>query len=365
MMPQPATPESALRLDLNEHTGGCAPEVAAALQALTATQLACYPDTAALTRAVAARFSVQPDEVLLTNGLDEGILVAAIACLGLRPHAALRQSAELGSPDARREMIVVTPVFDPYLQAAAAMQADAVIVPAGPDFQFPRQAVLDAITPQTRLIILNTPHNPTGSEIPIRAIAEVCAAAPHALVLVDEAYQDFGQTSCISALPSWPNAIVGRTFSKAYGLAGLRIGALIGAPALLAPMKQATPVFTLSTPAVTALETALQHDFEVETCAPGLEALLAIGEQRPDVVIVDLHMPGVDAPLLVEALSGAGELLGEVRVVALVAHDEGLPAARRGGAHLALSKGRVAAGELHPLLVKLVSEHQRRPLLRP
>lgn len=260
MMPQPATPESALRLDLNEHTGGCAPEVAAALQALTATQLACYPDTAALIRAVADRFGVDTDEVLLTNGLDEGILMAAVACLGLRPHAALRQSADLVSPDARREMIVVTPVFDPYLQAAAAMQADAVIVPAGPDFRFPRQAVVAAITPQTRLIILNTPHNPTGSEIPIQAIAEVCAAAPHALVLVDEAYQDFGQTSCISALPSWPNAIVGRTFSKAYGLAGLRIGALIGAPALLAPMKQATPVFTLSTPAVTALETALQHD---------------------------------------------------------------------------------------------------------
>jgi len=126
-------------------------------------------------------------------------------------------------------------------------------------------------------------------------------------------------------------------------------------------------VFVLDDEAIwrQSIETALQHDFEVETCAPGLEALLAIGEQRPDVVIVDLHMPGVDAPLLVEALSGAGELLGEVRVVALVAHDEGLPAARRGGAHLALSKGRVAAGELHPLLVKLVSEHQRRPLLRP
>jgi histidinol-phosphate aminotransferase len=198
--------------------------------------------------------------VLLTNGLDEGILMAAIACLGLRPHAALHQSAELVSPDARRDMIVVTPVFDPYLQAAAAMQADAVIVPAGPDFEFPRQAVLAAITPQTRLIILNTPHNPTGSEIPTDAMAEVCAAAPHALVLIDEAYQDFGQASYISALPSLPNAIVGRTFSKAYGLAGLRIGALIGAPRLLAPMKQATPIFTLSTPAVTALEAALQHD---------------------------------------------------------------------------------------------------------
>lgn len=256
----PAPQGTELRLDLNEHTGGCAPEVAAALQALTAAQLACYPDTTALTRAVAARFRVQPDEVLLTNGLDEGILVAAIACLGLRPHAGLPQAPGAATPHARREMIVVTPVFDPYLQAAAAMQADAVIVPAGPDFQFPRQAVLDAITRQTRLIILNTPHNPTGTEVPFDAIAQVCAEAPHALVLIDEAYQDFGQASCISALPSLPNAIVGRTFSKAYGLAGLRIGALIGAPRLLAPMKQATPIFTLSTPAVTALETALQHD---------------------------------------------------------------------------------------------------------
>lgn len=126
-------------------------------------------------------------------------------------------------------------------------------------------------------------------------------------------------------------------------------------------------VFVLDDEAIwrQSIETALEHDFEVVACAPGPEALLAIGEQRPDAVIVDLHMPGVDAPLLVEALSEAQELLGEVLVVAVAAHDEDLPIARRRGAHLALSKGRVAAGELQPLLVKLVSEHQRRPLLRP
>lgn len=253
-------PDEELRLDLNEHTGGCAPEVAAAVQSLTAAALACYPDTADLTRLVAERFAVRPDEVLLTNGLDEGILMTAIACLGLQPHAALRPAGSSPRPEARRELLVVAPVFDPYLQAATAMQADAVIVPPGIDFQFPRQAVLDAVTPQTRLIILNTPHNPTGAEIPLEEIAEVCAAAPQALVFIDEAYQDFGQPSCIAALPSLPNAIVGRTFSKAYGLAGLRIGALIGAPALLAPMRQATPVFTLNRPAVTALEAALRTD---------------------------------------------------------------------------------------------------------
>ena len=63
----PAPQGAELRLDLNEHTGGCAPEVAAALQALTAAQLACYPDTASLTRAVAVRFSVQPDETCFSS----------------------------------------------------------------------------------------------------------------------------------------------------------------------------------------------------------------------------------------------------------------------------------------------------------
>lgn len=253
-------PDAALRLDLNEHTDGCAPEVAAAVQALTPGELACYPDTADLVRLVAGHFGMQPPDVLLTNGLDEGILMTAIACLGLRPHAALRPANTPPRPDDRREMLVVAPVFDPYLQAATAMQADHVVVRPGPDFRFPRQSVLDAITPQTRLIILNTPHNPTGSEIPHDDIAAVCAGAPQALVLIDEAYQDFGQPSCLATLPAWPNAIVGRTFSKAYALAGLRLGALIGAPALLAPMRQATPEYTLNRPAVTALEAALRAD---------------------------------------------------------------------------------------------------------
>ena len=124
-------------------------------------------------------------------------------------------------------------------------------------------------------------------------------------------------------------------------------------------------VFVLDDEAIwrQSIQTALQHDFEVVLFAPGPEALLSIGERRPDVVIVDLGMPGVDAPLLVEALRAAGDHLGDVLVVAIAAYDEDVAVGRRVGAHLALSKGRVAAGELHPLMVKLVSERQRRPLL--
>lgn len=111
-----------------------------------------------------------------------------------------------------------------------------------------------------------------------------------------------------------------------------------------------------------SIRTALQADFDVETCTPSPEALLEIGERKPDIIVFDLRMPGMDSLQLLEALSDARELVGDLLLVAIGAHDEELPIARRSGAQLAISKSRVAVGELHPLVVKLVSEHQRRPL---
>ncbi len=112
-----------------------------------------------------------------------------------------------------------------------------------------------------------------------------------------------------------------------------------------------------------AISTALQSDFDVETHTPSPECLLEIGERSPDVVVFDLHMPGMDSHQLLDALRDAGETLGDMLLVAIGTADEELPLARRGGAHLAISKNRVIAGELLPMLVKLVSEKQRRPAL--
>ena len=112
------------------------------------------------------------------------------------------------------------------------------------------------------------------------------------------------------------------------------------------------------------IEEALQRDgdFDIETFAPGTEVLLATGEYKPDVIVFDLRMPGIDSHQLLEALHETRDDLGDVLLVAMGAHDDELPLARRNGAHLALSKMRVKTGELHPMLVKLVSEKQRRPL---
>jgi histidinol-phosphate aminotransferase len=239
------SPGPGLRLHLNENTGGCSPRVLAAIRAMTAGQIAAYPDYAGAVRACARHFRVDPEWVLLTNGLDEGLLMLTVGWLGRER----RQDVDA---------IIPLPAFDPYLAATAAIGAAAIRVPPLSGYAFPVSGVLDALSPRTRLIFLNTPNNPTGQEIPRRALRDVVEAAPQAVVLVDEAYIEFGGDSFLDELPRYRNAVVGRTFSKAYGLAGMRIGCLIAHPDTLAPIRAVTPVLNLNAVAVTAVQAALE-----------------------------------------------------------------------------------------------------------
>jgi histidinol-phosphate aminotransferase len=238
-------PGEGLRLHLNENTGGCSPRVIDAIRRLTPTDISTYPSYPNLVLAVAKYFDVDPEWVLLTNGLDEGILMAAIGHITkARVHDA--------------ETIVPTPAFDPYPNSTAAAGATAVRVPANPDLSFPTDAVIAAVTPRTRMIFLNTPNNPTGQLISIRDLARISVAAPHAIVLFDEAYIEFGGTSFLPELPRFPNVLVGRTFSKAYGLAGMRVGIVIGQPAALQPVRDVTLPFNINVIALAAVQAAIE-----------------------------------------------------------------------------------------------------------
>jgi len=132
-----------------------------------------------------------------------------------------------------------------------------VRVSPDPDLAFPTGRVIDAITPRTRMIFLNTPNNPTGQLIPVADLTRIAKAAPDAIVLIDEAYIEFGGQSFLPKLPAHPNVLVGRTFSKAYGLAGMRIGAVIGAPASLDPVRAVTLPFNINGVALKALKAAI------------------------------------------------------------------------------------------------------------
>jgi len=247
-----------LRLHQNENTGGCSPKVVEAVRGFTAERLALYPD---FTRAVietAAYLGVAAERLVLTNGLDEGILLASIAFLLPRaPHALVELGAPDVAPSGVAEVVVALPTFEPYLHGAKAMGARVVSVAPTPDFSFPVDAVLRAVTPHTRIVYVNNPNNPTGQPIPLEAIRRVAREAGHAVVFVDEAYHDFMDENFLAEAADYPNVMVGRTFSKAYGLAGMRVGVLVASPAVLDPVRRAMPLFNLNVVAIEALRAAI------------------------------------------------------------------------------------------------------------
>jgi len=239
-----ATPSSGLRLHLNENTAGCSPAVVDALRSLTRTQIAEYPDYDRAVMATSARLGIEPDRLLLTNGLDEGILVAAMV--------ALRATAG----DA--EAIVVVPAFDMYAACTDAAGGQVIEVPLDDGFGFPLERVLSAISERTRLVWLTNPNNPTGQSIPRDAVRRIASAASGSIVFVDEAYVDFGGVTLVgdTLLSQFPRIVVGRTFAKAYGLAGIRAGAVIGDPGTIASLRRVTPPYSLNVGAAVALPAA-------------------------------------------------------------------------------------------------------------
>jgi histidinol-phosphate aminotransferase len=235
-----------LRLHQNENTGGCSPRVLEALAALRPDQIGFYPPYAAATDACARHFGVPAERIALTNGLDEGIMALAVSYLRPQP----------GSP--APEAVVPEPAFEIYRFDTKVAGGRLVQVMPARDFAFPLDDVLSAISADTRIVFLTNPNNPTGILMPLEAIRAIAARVPNeAVVFVDEAYAEFAGVSFLPELAAWPNVIVGRTFSKAYGLAGLRIGALVGAPGVLDRVRHAIPVYSVNIAAVVAVQAAL------------------------------------------------------------------------------------------------------------
>jgi histidinol-phosphate aminotransferase len=229
-----------LRLDLNENTTGCSPRVLAKIRSLSGKQLALYTPRDEAEKRIADFLELQPDQVLLTNGADEGIDLICRSYLGPQD-----------------EMIIVLPAFSMYQIFCQTAGARLVPVPGGPDFTFPLQEVMQAITPRTRMIVITNPNNPTGSVTPRSAILEVLRAAPDAAVLVDEAYFDFCGETVIDQIGKIPNLFIARTFSKAYGLAGVRLGVVAGGAEQMTVLRRVASPFNVNVLAIECMAEAL------------------------------------------------------------------------------------------------------------
>jgi histidinol-phosphate aminotransferase len=244
---KPAELYDGLRLHQNENTGGCSPRVIEALAALRPDQIGFYPPYEAATRACADYLGVDPDRLSLLNGLDEGIMSTAVGYLRPTPGGSIP------------EAIIPDPAFEIFAVDTEVVGGLPVRVAPNADFSFALDRVLDAITPHTRVVFLTSPNNPTGVVTPLDAIRTIARRLPRqAVVFVDEAYYEFSGQTFIPELVDFDNVIVGRTFSKAFGLAGLRIGAITGHPDALEPVRLAVPVYSVNIAAVAAMEAALR-----------------------------------------------------------------------------------------------------------
>jgi len=243
----PLAGRQGLRLDFNESTIGCSPRVLARLRSLDAEALARYPEREPVEREVAASLGLDAAQVLLTNGVDEAIHLLCSTYL-----------------DPGDEAIVVAPTFAMYSLFAEAEGARVVQVLAGEHFSFPLEDVLSRINPRTRLIAVANPNNPTGTAVQCEALLRIVEAAPRAAVLVDEAYFEFHGETILDSGPLPDNLFVARTFSKAYGLAGLRIGTLAGVAEQIAMVRRVASPYNVNAVALAVLPEALADQAYVQ-----------------------------------------------------------------------------------------------------
>lgn len=230
-----------LRLDFNENTVACSPAVLKVLAGISGGTLTRYPEREPVEAAVAKHLGIAPECVALTNGVDEAIHVLFETFL-----------------DAGDELLLPVPTYAMYQVYASMTDARIVTVQAGADFQFPFDALLRAITPQTKLIAIANPNSPTGNAATLSQIAKLAERASHAIVLVDEAYFHFHGETAIGLIRELPNLVVARTFSKGYGLAGLRIGLLACAGEHMRWVRRVLSPYSVNHLALACLPAALQ-----------------------------------------------------------------------------------------------------------
>ncbi len=244
----PLGSRDAMRLDFNENTIACSPAVREVLSRIAAGDLTRYPERAPIEAKVARHLGLTADQVALTNGVDEAIHVLFEAFL-----------------DAGDELLLPVPTYTMYEVYASATDARVIAIQSKEDMQFPFERLVDAITARTKIVAIANPNSPAGSVATRAQIVEIARRAPQAIVLVDEAYFHFHGETVIDLIREQPNLVVARTFSKAYGLAGLRVGVLAGSIEPMQWVRRVLSPYSVNSIALACLPAALADEAYIKS----------------------------------------------------------------------------------------------------
>ena len=234
-----------VKLASNENPLGPSEKVKQAIQASFA-DLSRYPDGNgfALKSVLSAKWGVDNNQITLGNGSNEILELLARAFL-----------------TTEHEVIFSQHAFAVYPLVTQAVGAQARVVPAI-DYGHDLSGMLAAITDKTRLLFIANPNNPTGTYLTEQALSEFLAAVPeHVICVLDEAYYEYvakdDYPDSITWLAQYPNLVITRTFSKAYGLAGLRVGYSLSSPEMADILNRVRQPFNNNALALVAAEVAL------------------------------------------------------------------------------------------------------------
>ena len=243
-----------IRLDFNENTAGCGPAVLDALSKITPQQFAMYPEYQIPTARIARYLGVRPEELLLTNGGDDALRVFFDTFVEPCTH-----------------ILICEPTFPMYRYYAEIAGARIETCRYDAQQRFPLNDVLAALRKNPRVFFLANPNNPTGTLVEPAALRKILNAARNTVVVFDEAYAEFSGFSTIPWIRRHPNLFIARTFSKAAGLAALRLGAVIAKRDSLAFVRRAMPPFPVNLAALIAAEAALRDRKTIRSYVNGMQ----------------------------------------------------------------------------------------------
>lgn len=283
-----------------------------------------YPDSAGyeLTRAIAQHHDIEPESVWIGAGSSEILRCTALA---------------VGGP--ATSAVFASPSFIMYTISTMISGAEPITVPLTDRYEHDLEAMRAAVRDDTTVVYVCNPNNPTGGIRSGDEVRSFIGSLPDRVtVIVDEAYAEYvtdpGYASLLSEAPTTPNVVVGRTFSKIYGLAGLRVGYGVGEPELIASLRTTQAPFSVNAVAQAAAIVALRHQERVaerrDANAKGRTMLLeGLRMRGMDVAASEAnfvyYQPSLDPAAISEALLHKGvivRLLGQGIRVTVGTEDE-------------------------------------------
>jgi len=229
-----------IKLDLNENLMGCSLKVIEALKKVTYDEISMYPEYDTFMNKLASYLNLEINNLMITNGADDALRVIMDTYL-----------------DKRDEIIIPIPTFYIFESYSEIIGAKKKFVYYNNDLSFPVENILEKINDNTKMIAIVNPNNPTGTLVERQDIIRILEKAKNSIVLIDEAYFQFSNKSCRDLINSYNNLIIVQTFSKGFGLAGVRLGYIISNEDVIQNLKKIVLPFEVNVLSIIAGSAAL------------------------------------------------------------------------------------------------------------